>query len=543
MTLSGTREDGGRRLRWLVSGLALVGIANLAVLVAQAPTLVHHLYLNADHASALVLPALASHAPSGSIVNLGDHPWYEPWWFMRATVGLPGYRQLWEAAPFLFGLLGIAAVTACTWWALGRLAGLLCGVALTAASEPLRSVLYVPESHGLTILHAAVLCGVLLVVYRRALAGLTTRELLLIGLPLVVFTGAGLTDQLLIVSGLCPFILAPLLCWLRLRSSIWRTVSLFALASGVLSVLLALLLTHVMQDRHVIHAPFPIDFVSSEAIIGHLQNLIAALLSIGGGAFFGAHVSGANLLTFIVGAAMLLALAAIVRVMWLWVVSTGESPGAVAPAPQAGVRELFIVYWGLTLLFVVSAFALTSLSESALNGRYLVGAVVAVAALLGILATTPMARVTVILAVALVGMANLRAELAEGVPAFGPGPDQRLAGAIEHFAKANGASVGYGSYWDSAPVTWETNLQVKVYPIQECSTSVGWCPFYNNKINTWYVPRSHTRTFLLTDTRPGIPSEIGAPPASFGRPLAGEALGDGLAIYVYNRDIAADLGS
>jgi hypothetical protein len=40
----------------LVALLGLVGVVNLVVLLAQARALVHSLYLNADNASALVLP-------------------------------------------------------------------------------------------------------------------------------------------------------------------------------------------------------------------------------------------------------------------------------------------------------------------------------------------------------------------------------------------------------------------------------------------------------------------------------------------------------
>ncbi len=185
----------------------LVGVANVVVLLAQAPALVRSLLLNADNASTFVLPALAGRAPAGSVVNLGNHPWYEPWWLMRATAGLPDYRQLWEAAPFVLALLGIAVAAACAWWALGRLAGLLCAVALLAASEPVRGIVDVPESHGLIVLHVAVLCIALLFVCGRAQRGrLTPVVLVLVGVPLVVFTGAGLTDELLLVSGLGPFV-------------------------------------------------------------------------------------------------------------------------------------------------------------------------------------------------------------------------------------------------------------------------------------------------------------------------------------------------
>jgi hypothetical protein len=195
----------------------------------------------------------------------------------------------------------------------------------------------------------------------------------------------------------------------------------------------------------------------------------------------------------------------------------------------------------LVLVFVLAAFALTQLSATAANNRYLLGAWVALAALLGILATRRETRIALVLAVALFGVLNVRAELAAGVPPFGSAPQQRLAGAIERFALAHGARVGYGGYWDSAPVGWETHFGIELFPIQACDVPSGWCQFYNADISDWYVPRAHTRTFLLTDTRPGIPLEVTAPPASFGHPIAGESLGEGLTIYIYGSDIAAHL--
>jgi hypothetical protein len=534
-------------LGWLV---ALVAIVNVAVLLAQASALVHNLYLSADNATALVLPALAGHASAGALVNLGDHPWYEPWWLMRATVGLPGYRALWEAAPFLYGLLGGVGVAVCAWWALGRLAGLLCAGVLLAASETQRGILYVPESHGLIALHLAALCGALLFVQRRAEDGrLTRRALVLVGVPLVLFTGAGFTDQLMLVSGLGPMVLAPLLCWWRLRSPPWRALSVFALATGALSGLLATLLTHVEQDHGVVHAAFPIDFVGSEAVLSGLQNLLSTLASLGGGAFFGAPASGANLLTFVAGALTLLALAAILRELWRWSTSAplGRSAAAAAPLERSstreGSRELFVAFWGLVLVLVLGVFALTSVSANAGDGRYLVGAWAALAALLAILSTTPVARAVLLVGVAAFGVINVRAELAAGVQPAGPGPNQALAGRIESFVVAHGASVGYSGYWDSAPVTWETHLRVQVYPIDACGTPQGWCPVAGAQIGAWYTPRPHTRTFLLTDARPGIPLAVTAPPASFGPPLAEEGLGEGLAVYVYDHDLAANLGS
>lgn len=528
--------------RSLIALVVLVGLANLVVLLAQGPALVHSLYTNADNASGLVLPALAGHAPAGSVVDLGNHPWYEAWWFMRATAGLGGYRPLWEAAPIVAGLLAIAVVAACAWSAVGWLAGVLSAVVLLAGSEALRGVLYVPESHGLIILHAGVLCGALLIVHRTVDGdGRKPLVMALVGVPLVLFTGAGLTDQLLFISGLAPFILAPALCWLRFRSQVWRTVTAFALTSGVLSALLALLLTHVMQNRHVIHAPFPVTFVAVPAILAALQNLAGEFLSLGGGDFFGAPVSGTNLLTLVSGALVLLALAAIARLLWRW---AAAMESAVEPhATRAASRELFTAYWGLVLIFVFAAFALTSVSATPTDSRYLLGAWAAVAALLGVLASAPPARtILIIVAVALFGVLNLRAELAHGVAPAGVGPDQQVAGAIEHFASANGASVGYSGYWDTAPVTWETHLRTQLYPISGCAGPTGFCAFAGAQISSWYQPRPHTRTFLLTDTRPGIPLAVGAPPARFGKPIAHRLVGEGFTVFIYDHDIAADLG-
>ena len=534
--------DRGRRHPawwWLAWLTLLVGVANVVVLFAQLSTLVQSLYLNADNASALVLAALASHAPAGSVVNLGNHPFYEPWWFMRATVGFPGYRQLWEGAPFVFAWLGIAAVAACAWWALDRLAALMCAVVLLSASEAQRAVLYVPPSHVLVVLHAGVLCGTLILVYRGVLGGRLSRWLLvLIGAVLALFTGAGLTDQMLLVSGLAPFMLAPLVCWLRLRSRASETVAVFALLTGVFSFAVELLVTHVMQSQHVVHAAYPIDFVTSEALFSSLQNTIAALASLGGGSFFGASASGANLLTLAAGVLTFLALAAVLRALWHWAGPTAKPHEPLSP--KAGSRELFTAYWGIVLVLGLTVFALTSLSNNPINYRYLLGPWVALAALLGILSTT-LARAVLLAAVVAFGLLNVGLELINGVGTLGVGPNQRMADAISRFVTAHGANVGYTGYWDAAPVTWETHLRVKLYPIEVCSMRKDLCRFGSVQISSWYIPHPDTPTFLITDSRPEISFAVTVPPKSLGVPIAHEALGEGLSVYVYSHDIAADI--
>lgn len=212
-----------------------------------------------------------------------------------------------------------------------------------------------------------------------------------------------------------------------------------------------------------------------------------------------------------------------------------------AHEPAAPPHELFVAFWGLVLVCVVGAFVLTQLSGDPSNTRYLIGAWAALAALLGVLATSMPARAALLLGVAAFGALNLRAELAGGVPPAGPAPKAQIAGEIERFAATHGASVGYGSYWDSSPVIWQTHQRVRMYPIQACGAGSGWCDFYGNQISSWYLPRPHTRTFLVTDTRPGIPAAVTEAPAVFGHPIAGESLGEGLTIYIYDRDLASYL--
>lgn len=128
----------------------------------------------------------------------------------------------------------------------------------------------------LIVLHVGLLCCALLFVYRKARGGESARVSLMLGVPLAVFTGVGLTDQMLLVCGLAPFVLAPLLCCLRLRSRAWQTVNLFALLTGVLAVVVELAAVHAMHDRHVVSTPYPITFVSSEALVATAQNMISA---------------------------------------------------------------------------------------------------------------------------------------------------------------------------------------------------------------------------------------------------------------------------
>ncbi|HUN78400.1 MAG TPA: hypothetical protein VMU32_05735 [Solirubrobacteraceae bacterium] len=533
------RADG---LRWLAGLVAVVGAGNAIVLLAQARDLVHGLYLNADNAAAFVLPALAGQAPKGAVVNLGNHPWYEPWWLMRATVGLPHYRALWEAAPFVFTLLAMAIIALGATWALGRMAGLLSAVALIAGSETLRGILLVPESHGALMLHTALLCGGLLVVHRALMSA--RRPLLveiLVGAPLAIVTAAGATDQLLLFGGVAPFALAPLLCWLRTHSRVWREVSIFAVVVAVVSVVGASVLSNAMQEQGVIHAPFPIDFATTEALFTNLGNTLGAFAALGGGAFFGQPASGSTFFTAVSGLLILTALGAVLHVLWRRL-RAGEVTAA-DELRAVGRRELFTAYWALVLVVVLLSFALTSVGGGGIgNSRYVIAGWGALAALLGVLAGSRRSTAIVLAGVAAFAALNMRAELASGVQPAGLGPSQRLAGEIERFALAHGARIGYSGYWEAAPLTWETRLELEVRPVGPCPAPADICTFSGNYISSWYRATPGIRTFLVVDAS-GVPDEIWAPPAKLGHPLAAMVFAGGYSVYVFNHDLAANLST
>lgn len=531
-------------LSWLVWLVAAVGALNVIVLLAQARDTVSQLDLGADYPMSLVLPALSGQAPPGSIVVLGNHSYYEAWWFERATIGLPGYRQIWEAAPFVVEAVGIVALAWCVWIAIGRLAALLCVVALVSISDGLRIVLAMSSGRvGLTV-HAAALCAALLIVGGAPRAPRLSRPWLAAFTAFtVLFAAAAATDQLIAITVVIPYMLAPCLWWWHERSAQARNVCLYAVATGAAAIVLALVFVSVMQSEHIVHSPYPVLFATVASLTTNLQNLVGSWAVLGGGSFFGLPASGTNLLTAALGVVCVVGLLAAV---WALARRGYALLANAPPQPVAGAgRFLFIAFWALVIATDLALYLGTQVSADVVSGsHYLLSAWVAVAALLGAFVRSTRLRVTVLVGVAAFGLLTAREHIADGVPAYGPGPTGAQSAAIETFARAHGASIGYAEYLDAPSVTWETDLKTKVFPISPCGSGAsGLCPFFID-INSWYTPRAHTRSFLLTDSRPAVTGgSITAPPAAFGKPIASEAVAPAFTVYVYPDDIAAQLGA
>jgi hypothetical protein len=110
----------------------------------------------------------------------------------------------------------------------------------------------------------------------------------------------------------------------------------------------------------------------------------------------------------------------------------------------------------------------------------------------------------------------------------------QVAGEIAQIAAREHLSVGYAGYWDAAPITWSTGFGVHVYPVSVCDQREHLCRFDLHFISSWYRPRAHTRSFLLTD--PAL-ANVWTRTPDLGRPSSVYRLGR-VTMYVYPYDLA-----
>lgn len=114
---------------WPWAPVLCASIYAIVVLINFSP-LITAINMQSDASIALMMGKLLGSVPHGATAVLGDHPWYEPLWFLRATSWLPGYRLLWEVAPAAWTVAGIGVLAWSTSRALGRWAAALTACAL-----------------------------------------------------------------------------------------------------------------------------------------------------------------------------------------------------------------------------------------------------------------------------------------------------------------------------------------------------------------------------------------------------------------------------
>src|SRR5436309_5083318 len=122
---------GVRALLWVSVGLAAI---YLVLVMVKFTHLVNATNWVSDSSASYVIAQTLGSAPSGRHVLLGQYGWYTTLWFFLVTKPLPLHRQIWEAAPYAFALLGTGLVSWASWRVAGRRAAALTAVALVCAS-------------------------------------------------------------------------------------------------------------------------------------------------------------------------------------------------------------------------------------------------------------------------------------------------------------------------------------------------------------------------------------------------------------------------
>jgi len=103
--------------------------------------------------------------------------------------------------------------------------------------------------------------------------------------------------------------------------------------------------------------------------------------------------------------------------------------------------------------------------------------------------------------------------------------------------------IGYAPYWDAAPLTWDMNDGIDIYPVGACDEEQV-CQAGRPRILGWYKPRAGVSTFLIVDSRliaTGYSLGIDGPQPSLGRPVLVHRI-DQFTVYVYPYDIATRVG-
>lgn len=525
--------------------------ADLLLMIVNGPALVRGLHHNADVAAGQMVARLYGERGPGSLVILGTHPWYESLWFTRATAWLPGAPDIWVAGPFVFSALAITGLG----WIAARLFGLWVGamaaVTLVCSSTALRIIMFTLNWHGATLFHAVFLCLVLVLVVQYS-GRLSTPVLAAIGVGAAAVTALAIPDELSLASSIAPFAGAALILWWRTGLPAERRVAIFAVATIAVAAAVGMAAAHAMDNAGVIGQPnFHVCFANYTDLLDNFEILVVALTALGGGTYFLHAINSGGLARFTLAILTLAGVAFVLR--------RGLNAArrlierAPASSPLALAREAYVLFWGLALLAVLVALLVTDVSWDVHSSRYLAGAFLATAALVPpLLGARPRGRLVVAAGVALYAALSLGLHLREGVGSWSTGgdltaPTHRLV----DFARANHLEFGYGGYDDAPVITWLADARVKVFPVRDCGqfatasrlamTGQRLCPYGAHTISTWYRPRPRVRTFLVAHPLAPKPYSVTGAYARAGRPEQIRHFGS-LTVYVYDHDLAADLG-
>ncbi len=453
---------------------------------------------------------------------------------------VPLHRQIWEGSPYLMALLSIALITWAVWRLAGRWAGILAGCILVCAGPALLQLLLVLNDHAPTWFTLALL-GAFLVLLELRAVDLPLWLLIATGVVVGCVLGANAaSDVLATLAGAGPFLLAAAITWWLARDRGSARAASIVLASCLLALLVGVLV-HAYAHHHNIVAASDARaslFVAQEAVGSNFRDWWQSLVALGNGNFFGLSLGFTSALEFVCAVLTIAGVAVAARVVRRELAGWHARAQSAPAAPRERATIAWCVYWAASLIALSVAFIFSATPEGLPSDRYLVGGILAVAALVPLWARGRVAlQVAVSAAVTVYAFAGWLA-LAQKRIAEPVSPTHQIANEIERIARKEGLTVGYGGCWDAAPITWATHFGVKVFPVDDCDGNQHLCAGELHLITSWYKPRPATRTFLLSD--PTYPFPASAPTPDLGAPLAVHQVGP-LTMYVYPYDIASRL--
>jgi hypothetical protein len=515
---------------WVPLGIAGVYVV---LLLTTLDGIVQGLYRSTDVALAPVIAELSDEAPAGSEVVLANFPWYEAYWFETLTRWLPEHRTLWELAPYIFSLAGVACVAWSASRAAGRWAGGMVAVALGCASAGLLGRQFAWSIHAAVLFHAPLLGAYLvLCASRGGLLG-SRRVHLAAAAGVASFTALGVaSDRLLIVAGIAPLAVAGLALASIVPPPSGRRLALTACGVAAGSVLLALPITTAAQDAGLRTADFPIELAALDRLGPNMGVLLDSV----------AYLAGADLgRPSPIGLVPKLLFVVLLSTVVVWTVQ--YLTRSRRRGPRSPTFAAHVLFWASAGTITALTFVATDLPIDRFSSRYVIVTYYAVAAVLVVAAGTGAWRRAAVAAgvalVALSGVASLEREDIQLATSGRPGPLESVA--LADLVREEHLSHGYAGYWNAAPLTWQSETRARVYPITGCAPSApekaAFCPHPNYGIDSWYEPDPQARTFLVVG---GTPADVPAPDRRFGSPERAVRLGH-LGVVVYGHDIAAGL--
>jgi hypothetical protein len=518
---------------------AILALVYGVVMLAELRSIIGQIYLNSDAAAGPVLGHLAGEAPAGALVVLGNHPWYEEFLFLRLTSGLPAYRQLWEVAPLLWSMLGLALLGWTTSRALGRSAALLAVSAVLCVGAFGRIVFLTFDWHGLSVVHTVVIGAALVWLTPRAAAFSWWR---IVGMAAVLGLIGVLpeaSDQLFVFWALIPMVVTGIAIAWRGAGRVRARMAVFAIVAAAVSLVGGALVAHALRSGGVVGYPFGFTLVPAGSVLNNILLAFESYMYIAGGYFFGLSTSFGAWPVFASGMLTVAALVFVLVEVRRRVASA--SPRSAAGDTEVGARFAYIAFWATVLIATTAVFLGTSVPVDVNGGRYLLAGYVAIGALLPLLAARGLGwRLAVTAGVSVFALSAIYQLLQQSFAVTGPTPGPIQAGELERYAQRQHVSYGYTGYWDAVELTWLTRFRLQVYPVTECVPAThGLCAFPVVKISTWYTAHPHARSLLIVDPVQVAPAVTGVAQA-FGRPISTTTIGT-LTVYVFPYNIGTKL--